>query len=88
MERPPSSCDFCGDFECLREYPTDHAAANWYACVECARLIDSEQWQRLAERSLTAHVNLTAVPDGEESVLRTHVEQLVHAFRSFRLVKA
>lgn len=38
------------------------------------------------ERSLNAYVQLRAVPDGEESVLRKHVEQLVHAFRLVRLV--
>jgi hypothetical protein len=87
MERPPSCCDFCGDCQCLREYPADHGVINWYACANCAALIDGEQWQPLIEGSLAAYVQLRAVPDGEEAVLRNHVEQLVNAFRSFRVVQ-
>lgn len=86
MERSPSCCDFCGDYQCLREYPTDDHAVNWYACANCARLIDAENWEQLIERSLEAYGQLRAVPDGEEPVLRNHVEELVNAFRSFRLV--
>jgi hypothetical protein len=72
--------------QCLREYSTDRAAINWYTCANCARLIDAEQWAQLIERSLAAYVQLRAVPDGEESVLRKHVEHLVEAFRKYRLV--
>jgi hypothetical protein len=86
MERPLSCCDFCGDCQCLREYPTDHSAVNWYACGNCARLVDAENWERLIERSLAAYGRIRAIPDGEEPILRQHVEQLVQAFRSFRLV--
>jgi hypothetical protein len=86
MDRPPSCCDFCGDSRTFQEYPTDNGAVNWYACANCARLIDAEQWEQLIERSLAAYMQLRAVPDGEESVLRSHVEQLVHAFRAFPLV--
>jgi hypothetical protein len=60
---------------------------NWYACGHSATLIDAQNWQQLIERSLAAYVQLRAVPDGEEAVLRNHVEQLVNAFRSFRVVQ-
>jgi hypothetical protein len=86
VERPPSCCDFCGESQCLREYPTDRAAIKWYACENCTRLIEAEQWEQLIERSLTAYVHLRAVPDGEESALRDHVDHLVAAFRKYRLV--
>jgi hypothetical protein len=88
MERPPSCCDFCGDTNCLREYPTDNGGINWYVCATCTQFIDAEKWEQLIERSLNAYVQLRAVPDGEEDVLRKHVEQLVQAFRSFGLVGA
>ena len=88
MERPPSCCDFCGDSRTFQEYPTDHAAVNWYACACCARLIDAEHWKQLIERSLEAYAQIRLIPDGEEPILRKHVEQLVEAFRAFRLVAA
>ena len=86
MERPPSCCDFCGEVNCLREYPTENGIINWYACASCTTLIESERWEPLIERSLNAYVQLRAVPEGEEEVLRKHVEQMVQAFRSFRMV--
>lgn len=86
MERPPTCCDFCGESQCLREYPTDRSDVNWYACETCARLIDAGQWEPLIERSLTAYVQLRAVPDGQEPVHGKHVEQLVKAFRAFQLM--
>ncbi len=86
MERPATSCDFCGDPQGLREYPTDHSLITWYACATCTRRIEAEEWDRLIERSLCAHAELRPVPEGEEPTLRQQVENLVEAFRSFRLV--
>jgi len=88
MERPPSCSDFCGDFRTFQEYPTDHAAVNWYACADCTRLIDAGHWKQLIEQSLEAYAQIRLIPDGEEPILRKHVEQLVEAFRAFRLVAA
>jgi hypothetical protein len=86
MERPPSCCDFCGESQCLREYPTDRAAINWYACANCARLVEAEKWELLIDDSFAAYRQIGPIPDGEEPALRDHVEQLVNAFRRFRLV--
>ena len=86
MERPATSCDFCGDSQGLREYPIDHGVIKWYACATCASLIEAEEWDRVIERSFAAHAQLRPVPQREEPILRKQAENLVEAFRSFRLV--
>ena len=86
MERPATSCDFCGDSQGLREYPTDHTAIKWYACPTCTRMIEAEEWERLIERSFAAHAQICPVPQSEGPILRKQVENLVEEFRSFRLV--
>ncbi len=86
MERPATSCDFCGDSQELQEHPIDHAALKWYTCTTCTRIIEDEEWDHLVERSFVARDQLHSVPQGEESILRKQVENLVEAFRSFRLV--
>lgn len=88
MQRIPSCCDFCGDSNNLREYQAERAGINWFACEDCARLVDAEHWEELIEHSLAAYRQIRPIPDGEEPTLRQHVEQLVHASRSFRLVHA
>ena len=88
MDRPPSCCDFCGRSESLQEYPTDHGIVNWYVCADCARMIDTEQWDQLIDRSFAAYTRIRAVPDSDEPVLRQQVESLVHAFRAVRLAAA
>lgn len=86
MDRPPSCCDFCGDSPAFQEYETDHRDFNWYACGECARIIDAEAWEQLIERSLAAHAQIRPTPDGDEPILRKQAEHLVEAFRAFRPV--
>jgi len=86
MQRQSTCCDFCGGFQNLRQYPTGQGALSWYACADCASLIDAEYWEQLVERSLDAYGQIRPIPDGEEPILREHVEQLVQAFRSFRPV--
>jgi hypothetical protein len=86
MQRQSTCCDLCGGFQDLRQYPTGKGAVSWYACADCARLIDAELWEQLIERSIAAYGQIRPIPVGEEPILRQHVEQLVHAFRSFRLV--
>ena len=86
MDRPATSCDFCGDSQVLREYLMDHGDIKWYACATCTRIIEREEWVRLSERSFAAHAQLRPVPCSEESTLRTQVENHVAAFRSVRLV--
>jgi hypothetical protein len=66
--------------------PADHCSINWYACADCARLIDAQHWELLIERSLAAYAQIRPIPEGEEPILRKQVEHLVEAFRSFRLV--
>ena len=45
-----------------------------------------EAADRAEPREAFAQIRL--IPDGEEPILRKHVEQLVEAFRAFRLVAA
>lgn len=40
MQGQPSCCDFCGFPKVAQEYPTDTEGIRWYACLECARLVD------------------------------------------------
>jgi hypothetical protein len=88
MDRPPSCCDFCGTSRVFQEYGTDLADLNWYACAECAGIIDSEAWEELVERSVAAHDCLRPARDGEEPIFRTQAENLVQAFRALRLIAA
>jgi hypothetical protein len=86
MQHQSSCCDFCGDSRTFQDYATDHGGINWYACVDCARLIQAEHWGQLIEHSLAAYRQIRRISDGEEPILRDHVEQLVGAFRAFRVV--
>jgi hypothetical protein len=86
MQSKSACCDFCGDSENLQQYPTADGALNWYACADCAGIIDDGTWNQLIERSLAAYSLIRPIADGERPILREHVAQLVHAFRSFRLV--
>jgi hypothetical protein len=88
MDRPPSCCDFCGNSRAFQEYETDPGVVNWYACAECARIIEVEAWEQLIERSIAAHGRVRPTPDGDEPVLRQQTEHLVEAFRALRLVAA
>jgi hypothetical protein len=63
-----------------------HEVIQWYACPECAELIDAEDWDRLVERSLAAYAQIRPMPDGDEPILRSQVEHLVQVFRTLRLV--
>lgn len=85
MQRKPSCCDFCGDSRVFQEYP---AAVNWYACADCARLIDAEEWEQLIERSLAEHAQIRPIPDADKPILRKQVENLVEGFRALWLVAA
>ncbi len=40
MHRRVSCCDFCSDSSIRKEYPTDTEGISWYACPECASLIE------------------------------------------------
>ena len=86
MHRPSSCCDFCGLPQVVEEYPTDREGANWYACLECAQLIDSANWGGLIQRGLAAYAEISPIPDGEEAIRRRQVENLVRTFRAVRLV--
>jgi hypothetical protein len=72
----------------FQEYGTDLGDLNWYACAECARIIDAEAWEQLIERSLAAHAQIRPIPDADKPILRKQVENLVESFRAIRLVPA
>jgi hypothetical protein len=78
--------DFCGNTEKLQEYLVVDETIQWYACADCAELIDTDNWELLIERNLAAYAQIRPIPDGEEPILREQVEHLVEAFRTFRLV--
>jgi hypothetical protein len=80
MQRQASCCDFCGSLETLREYLVKDKTITWFACTECARLIEIDDWDQLIERSL-ANPSVRWIPEGEEPILRKQAENLVRAFR-------
>ena len=88
MQRQASCCDFCGSLETLREYLVGDETIKWFACPECAALIETEDWGQLIERSLAAYAEARWIPEGEEPILRKQVENLVRTFRVFHLVSA
>ena len=88
MQRQPSYCDFCGFPVVSKEYPTDRRGINWYACADCARIIDVEDWNGLVERGVAAYAQMRSIPDDEKPLLRKRAERLVENFRIVRLVTA
>lgn len=84
MQQQSSCCDFCGDSQTFQEYATGHGGIKWYACEGCATLVDAERWEQLIEHSLAAYRQIRVIPNGEEPILRQHVEQLINAFRALR----
>ena len=85
MQRQPSCCDFCGFPEVSQEYLTDTDGIRWYACLECARLVDTDSWDRLIERGAVACAQLHPIAADEMRVLQRQLEQLVENFRVVRL---
>jgi len=85
MQRQPSCCDFCGFPNISQKYPTDTEGISWYACLECARLVDIESWERLIQRSTVACAQIRPISEDEMCVLRRQMEQLVENFRVVRL---
>jgi len=85
MQRQPSCCDFCGLPEISQKYPTDTEGISWYACLECARLVDTEGWDRLIQRGVVACAQIRPISEDEMRVLRRQMEQLVENFRVVRL---
>lgn len=85
MQRQPSCCDFCGFPEISQKYPTDTEGINWYACLECARLVDTESWDGLIQRGVAACAELRPIAPDEMCVFQTQLEQLVENFRVVRL---
>lgn len=66
--------------------PSSHSGIDWYACTECAELIEGEHWKGLVGRGLAAHTESRPVPNGEEGVLRAPAVSLVRTFRVSRLL--
>lgn len=85
MQRQPFCCDFCGFRGVSQVYPTDAEGIKWYACLECARLVDAESWDRLIQGSVVACAQIRQIPEDEMCVLRRQMEQLVENFRVVRL---
>lgn len=85
MQRQPSCCDFCGFPKLSQHYPTETEGISWHACPECARLIDTEDWNRLIERGLAGRAQIRPILDNEELVVRAQMQQLVENFRKVRL---
>jgi len=85
MQRQPSCCDFCGFPEISQEYLTDTKGVSWYACLECARLVDTESWGSLIERDVVSCAQIRPISQDEIRVLRRQMEQLVENFRVVRL---
>ncbi len=82
MDRPSSNCDFCGAPQVSNTYPSGRDGIDWYACPDCAALIEKEDWKQVVRRGIGAHAKTRLVPNGEEWVLRKQAEALVSAFRA------
>jgi len=72
----------------FQEYGTDLGDLNWYACAQCAGIVDAEAWEELIERNFAAHARIAPIPKADEPMLRAQAEHLVRAFRALRLVAA
>ncbi len=81
-------CDFCGCPEALIACPTDEAGFCWYACPECALLIEKDEWGRLEERCLEAYTATRGLLGEDRRVAAEQAARLVDAFRASRLVPA
>ena len=86
-------CDFCNKGSFIKAYachafvylkgtPMEHYRyEEWTACEDCARLIDAEQWNALAERTVQAFTTQHRTVTSDVPILREHVKNLHQAFR-------
>jgi len=88
MRSGSSFCDFCGSPNPLIAYSTDKPGFSWYACASCAKLIDNEEWRKLADRCLEAHDKTRVLSADDRRVVRDLIEALISDFRSCRPVPA
>lgn len=60
MPEKPLECDFCSSPNITRSYLANsfsfpelgwHSVGHWAACDDCAKLIDGEMWDALAQKS-------------------------------------
>jgi hypothetical protein len=80
-------CDFCSDPSPVRTFdaetfidatldPAAESRGGWMACGPCAQMIDSEQWETLANRATDAFCRKYGVwvqrADVRVHVLKTH----------------
>lgn len=72
----------------MRENLVGDETIKWYACADCAELIDTDNWELLIEHSLHAYTDMRWIPKAEEAVVQKQVQNLVLAFRAFRPVPA
>jgi hypothetical protein len=94
-------CDFCGspELDGAKTYACEpftqtagdtqvHYVEGWDACVECARLIDRDDWDALFQRTQVAQGALPRwefLPDGAKHAARDAVRKLHAEFRRRRL---
>jgi hypothetical protein len=93
-------CDFCSSPNITRSYECqsfdvvtvvpkagpfrETSVGSWAACDECAFLIDTEQWEKLIDRSIAT---LDFVPQSleERGLLRDFLRKLHKGFRDSRI---
>lgn len=89
MSRPPQ-CDFCNSHAIKWEYPAVDFAipavgvesqGHWAACDTCHNLIETEQWDALADRSTHTH---PLIVSADPALLKRSITIIHNAFRACR----
>jgi len=79
----------CHPFVYLKGTPLEaHAHSEWKACSACAELIDAEKWHALTERTLGGLVKDYEVSNEDRIAVRTHMQDLLAAFRQNMIPEA
>ncbi len=93
-------CDFCTQGKFVKAYachsfvylkgtPLEaHAHQEWTACAACSELIDGEKWQALTERTMRGLANDHEVSYEDVRAVRTHMQDLLAAFRQNMIPEA
>lgn len=97
QERKPLICDFCTSPHIVREYkcrdfdpvmPFGYTSlGDWEACAECAALIDTCQWEALAERALAKDKDNATMPPSRKRIIKFLLVKLYRDFDAHRIDK-
>lgn len=85
-------CDFCGDDTIYASYDAADFVMSeivlsegyWFACRDCSRLIESNEWPALTERALEAFIQRNPPARAHKAKLRAVLGEAYAKFQALR----